>query len=60
MKLNIDVLLQSPSKALYNARSWHQDETAVDKVCILFVLYNNNNNERISRALFHVKHAQLR
>ena len=21
---------------------------------------NNNNNERISRALFHVKHAQLR
>ena len=22
--------------------------------------YNNNNNERISRALFHVKHAQLR
>ena len=23
-------------------------------------IYNNNNNERISRALFHVKHAQLR
>ena len=22
--------------------------------------YNNNNNERISRASFHVKHAQLR
>ena len=30
---------------------------------VIWGLYNNNNNnnnERISRALFHVKHAQLR
>ena len=33
--------------------------------CVTLTVYrdadfNNNNNERISRALFHVKHAQLR
>ena len=37
--------------------------SAVSEMCgnvDLCLNNNNNNNERISRALFHVKHAQLR
>ena len=32
----------------------------VRTACLVAAGNNNNNNERISRALFHVKHAQLR
>ena len=49
-----------------NAGGWlrrlgnQNNNQQVTVACYGIIVNNNNNNERISRALFHVKHAQLR
>ena len=50
---------------VYMQLGYMQAILPVPSTCIypsstVIIRYNNNNNERITRALFHVKHAQLR
>ena len=55
----------SSSQSEQNDLLWSVQFVKAVRLVIVWVLLlsgtdNNNNNERISRALFHVKHAQLR
>ena len=36
------------------------NDPSLKKILTWIIIYNNNNNDFISKALFHVKHAQLR